>query len=115
MDNKIEHNLRRTISLFALLLFSLTALVGCTTTGTNISVSQAKRLSYDFEIGQSEESIVEILGYPTETEVKTCGSSTDNPWDCRILTYTWVLEADSLLLYFQRGQFGWYLNSWSWY
>lgn len=84
-----------------------------------VSLVAAQRQSMKFGIGQSRDEMARLLGPPDETEMSTCGSDTDEPWQCLQWNYAWPTDSYGgkrlRLLYFQADDGEWYLNSWNWF
>jgi hypothetical protein len=61
----------------------------------------------------TEQEVMAAIGYrPDKVEMHTCGSSTDHPWSCKILTFGSPYE--NITVYFEKGPIDdWTINSWS--
>jgi len=71
-------------------------------------------ISKQLEVGMSEQYVNEFIGEPDSVSLKTCGSETPQPWQCK----TYKFEDDwsgFLTVYFQEVDGMWVVNSWSIY
>jgi hypothetical protein len=90
-------------------------------TRSGTTYDQAKRAEYQFRVGMPAEQVRQLLGYPDQTAVQTCGQqSAGGPWTCLSWTYRWSTfwAAERLVLLFYENPDGsneWFVNGWNWY
>jgi hypothetical protein len=64
--------------------------------------------------GMTESQAIAAIGSnPNRAEVRTCGSTSGNPWTCRVLYYG--SPPHTLNVYFSQNDGTWVVNNWSVY
>jgi hypothetical protein len=69
-------------------------------------------MSMQLRDDMTEQEAISAIGYrPNKVEMTTCGSSTDHPWQCKLLTFGGLFNR--LTVYLTRNPAGiWEVNSW---
>jgi hypothetical protein len=60
----------------------------------------------------TEQQLIELIGQPVQSELRTCGANLGKPWQCKIWSFgTWVSGLTIDLSNSYDGE--WRVNSWS--
>jgi hypothetical protein len=64
--------------------------------------------------GMNEAQITRLLCKPETTSIETLGYQTPRPWSALVWRYQKGYVMDKLVIYFQKTNDGWLVNSWRW-
>jgi hypothetical protein len=70
--------------------------------------------SLQMKQSMTEEQVTALLGSPSKAELRTCGSKTASPWQCKIWTYGTYMGGMSVT-FSQSHNGDWNVNDWSVY
>jgi hypothetical protein len=88
-----------------------------------LSLGDAHDKSLKLEPGMTQSQVVSLLCTPDETEARTFGSNTQNPWEGVMWTFHWGSGIwrlngsnphDTLTIIFEKESETWAINSWQW-
>jgi len=112
-------------------LFCVCLLTGCVTQSdvptvsmdqslhnhSGLSLAQARQLSLQLYIGQSQDEVQKLLGSPDETAAQTMGQNIGKPWHGLVWDYRWggYLNPERLSITFAPFQGQWLVNNWQWW